>query len=41
VQDGSGVLEAVPKVSGEGAVVGDEKGRKGSSGFDRVGQPRV
>ena len=28
MRDGSGVLEAVPKVLGEGAVVRDEKGRK-------------
>ena len=41
VRDERGVLEAVPKVSGEGVVVNDEKGRKGWTGFDRVGQPRV
>ena len=28
MRDGSGVLDAVPKVSGVGVVVGDEKGRK-------------
>ena len=39
--DGRGVLEAVPKMSGVEAVVDDEKGRKGWAGFDRVGQPRV
>ena len=35
------MLEAVPKISGEGAVVDEEKRRKGRTGFDRVGQPRV
>ena len=35
------MLEAGPKVSGEGVVVEDEKGRKGWTGLDRVGQPKV
>ena len=34
VRDERGVLEVVPKVSGEGVVVNDEKGRKGWTGFD-------
>ena len=41
MRDGRGVLKAVAKVSGEGVVVDDEKGRKGWTGFDRVGQPKV
>ena len=41
MQDGRGVLEAVPTVSGERVVVEDEKGRKDWTGFDRVGQPKV
>ena len=41
MRDERGVLEAVPKVSGEGVVVNDENGRKGWTGFDGVGQPRV
>ena len=41
MRDERGVLQAVPKVLGEGAVVNDEKGQKGWTGFDRVEQPRV
>ena len=41
MRDERGLLEVVPKVSAEGVVVEDEKGRKGWTGFDRVGQPKV
>ena len=36
-----GIVGGCAKGVGEGVVVEDEKGRKGWTGFDRVGQPKV